>query len=292
LIVRAPSPPLRPFIELVWASAGAAPAPFAQSAFEHVLPTGSMHLVVRLGEEPLRIYESSDDRVGQLLGDSIVGGARLRFCVREMSAPSFSVGAALRPGAADLLFSAGADELAGHHTPLQDLWGAAARSLREHLLETASAEERLAVFEAALASRLPQVRLMHPAVAAALDEMHKVASVESMVKRSGVSHRRFIALFRRSVGLTPKSYLRMARFQRALQCFKQGKAVSLAQIAAQTGYSDQSHFNRDFLEFSGVTPATYDLLAPKEMNHLPIDARSRSKLLNTGVRMPTSEVPR
>lgn len=286
MIVRAPIPRLRPFVALVWASAGPAPTPFAQPAFEHVLPTGAMHVVIRLGDEPLRIYEANDDPVGQLLDESIIGGVRSRFCVREMLAPSSSVGAALRPGAAQLLFGAEADELAGRHTPLQDCWSAAAHSLRERLLETASAEARLSVFEAALAARLPQVRLMHPAIATALDEMHKVASVEAMVKRSGVSHRRFIQLFRRSVGLPPKSYLRISRFQSALQCFRPGRAVSLAQIAAQNGYSDQSHFNRDFLEFAGVTPATYQLLAPRETNHLPIDGRARSELLGA------SEVPR
>ena len=125
-----------------------------------------MHLVIRLTDDPLRVYDSSDDPIGQLVGDSIIGGARSRFYVREMAAPSCSVGAALRAGVAELLFGVGADELAGRHTALTELWGASARSLRERLPETPTAEGRLAVLESALVSRLPHVRLMHPTAAA------------------------------------------------------------------------------------------------------------------------------
>ena len=262
---------LRPFISLVWAGADTATEQYAQTALEHVLPTGAMHLVIRLTDDPLRIYDSSDDPIGQSVGDSIIGGARSRFYVREMAAPSCSVGAVLRASVAYLLFGVGADELAGRHTSLTDLWGGSARSLRERLLETPTADERLAVFESALAARLPQVRLMHPAIAAALHDMHSIESVEAAVRRGGISHRHFIELFRRSIGLTPKSYMRVARFQYALQYFERDHPMSLAQIAAQAGYSDQSHFNRDFLEFSGVTPAAYQQIRPRELNHLPID---------------------
>ena len=83
MITRPPIPALRPFVSLVWASADTATERFAQTALEHVLPTGAMHLVIRLTDDPLRIYDSSDDPIGQSVGDSIIGGARSRFYVRE-----------------------------------------------------------------------------------------------------------------------------------------------------------------------------------------------------------------
>lgn len=270
-IKRLPIPALRPFVAQVWAGDSPAGGTYEQPAREHVLPTGMMHLVFRLTDSPLRILGAANDRRPQRIGGAMVGGARSRFYVRESAAPSCSVGAVLRPGAAMLLFGVSADELAERHTPLEELWGASAGGMRERLLETGSAEKRLAVLEAMLAARLPRGRSLHPAIAAVLDEMDSLPSIEAAVQRSGISHRSFIAHFRRIVGVGPKTYRRVLRFQRALQFLRQGKPFSLASLATEAGYSDQAHFNREFLEFAGVTPKTYQILSPCEANHLPVD---------------------
>ncbi|MFP5306425.1 MAG: helix-turn-helix domain-containing protein [Gammaproteobacteria bacterium] len=268
-IARLPIPVLRPFVAQVWASDELPAVPSLRPETEHLLPTGMMHLAFRMVDAPLRVRESPTD-AGALLRGAMVGGARSRYFIRELSAPGCSVAAVLRPGAAQLLFGAGADELAGRHTPLPDLWGAAADSLRERLLETPSAEARLALLEAALAARLPRVRGLHPAIAAVLHRMDAALPVAAAVEDSGLSHRRFIAQFRSAVGLAPKAYLRVQRFQQALRRLRRGAA--LASVAADAGYSDQSHFSREFLEFSGVTPAAYRRLQPAQANHLLVAA--------------------
>jgi hypothetical protein len=58
----------------------------------------------------------------------------------------------------------------------------------------------------------------------------------------------------REVGMTPKLFLRIQRFQRALA--KIG-CLDRAQVALACGYFDQSHLIRDFSEFAGITPAEY-----------------------------------
>jgi AraC-like DNA-binding protein len=271
-LMRLPIAVLRPFVALVWASDDAAVGKYEQPAREHVLPSGTMHLVFRLTDYPLRILDSPDAPRPQPVGSSMIGGARSRFYVRELSAPSSSVGAVLRPGAATLLFGVPADTLAERHTPLEDLWGTSADDVRDRLVEAGSAEERLVILEGALATRLPRVRSLHPAIAAVLDEMNTLPSIEAAVQRSGFSHRSFVAHFRRTVGLGPKTYMRVLRFQRALRSLRRdGATVSLASLAAEAGYSDQAHFNRDFLAFTGVTPTTYRRLSPSEANHLAVD---------------------
>lgn len=273
-IRRLPIPVLRPFVASVWASGSPVAGPYAQRVREHALPTGLMHVVVRLTDHPLLISDSPDDPRTQFLGPSMIGGVRSRFYVREMTAPSCSVGVVLRPGAAALLFGAAADELAERHTPLEDLWGIPARVLRERLLEADGAEDRLAMLEAALAARLPRVRSLHPAIASVIDEMHVLPSVEAAVRRSGISHRQFIVRFRQAVGLAPNAYRQVLRFQRALQALQRDRGICLASLAAEAGYSDQGHFNRDFLAFTGVTPATYRRHSPSEANHLPVGTRA------------------
>src|SRR5262245_52912414 len=269
---RLPVPPLRPFVTTIWPTEGTTDMRFARPVHEHVLPTGSMHLVLGLTDSPLWLLAPRDGRRIQSIGAAAVGGARSRYYARELSAPSSSVGVVLRPGACELLFDAAADELAEGHTPLQDLWGAQARRARERLCEASGPAERLALLESMLLARLPRVRGMHPAVAETIGKMHTFPSIEAAVEQSGVSHRHFVALFRRTVGLAPKRYARVLRFQSALRAARSGTGSSWVAIANDMGYSDQAHFNRDFVEFTGVTPTQYRRLAPTETNHVPLVA--------------------
>jgi AraC-like DNA-binding protein len=76
-------------------------------------------------------------------------------------------------------------------------------------------------------------------------------------------------LFRRAVGLSPKLHCRVVRFRKALRDASD-RTASWAWIALDAGYSDQAHFNRDFLEFTGVTPTTYRNIAPAFPYHVAI----------------------
>jgi AraC-like DNA-binding protein len=266
LVLRVPRPALRPFVKTLWV---AAENTFTGGADrELVLPTGTVHLVFRL-DEPLRLFESLDDPHGRTVDYSIVGGARAAYYIRDISKPMHSVGAQLQPGAAELL-GAPAGELAGCHTPLEELWGREARVVRERLLEAALPDRQLDVFESVLASRLPRVRGVHPAVALALERFEATAQIREIVHESGYSHRQFIAVFRQAVGLTPKLYGRVLRFQAALARTAAEPGASWVDLALAAGYSDQSHFNREFREFAGIPPGEYRKLSPARPHHVPV----------------------
>ena len=288
---RPPCPALRPFVKSVWFSdeqafgRGQRPGrtsdrvsieqsrrvarPPVSVGRELVLPTGGMHLVIRLST-PLRLFDGIDDPHGRTVGHTIVGGARAGFYVRDISKPVQSVGAQLYPGAAELLLGVPAEELAGRHTPLSELWGRAAEELRERLLQTEPFADRLKLFEAELAARLPRVRGVHPAVSQALEGFALHADVRRIVEESGYSHRTFIALFRRAVGLTPKLYSRVLRFQEVLSRIAAMPDASSVEVALAAGYSDQPHFNREFREFAGLPPGEYRRLSPAWSHHVPL----------------------
>jgi len=268
MISRLPSPPLRPFVRRVWVSDE--PAAPQAGRRERVLPTGMAHVVFRLTEHPLRLFDGVDDRCGRIVSRAVVGGPRAAHYVRDVSEPTRSVGAQLQPGAVELLLGAPADELAGRHVPLEDLWGRPAIEARDRLLEARRPEEQLACFEALLAARLPRVRGIHPAVAQALARFDGTDDVGRVARESGYSHRGFIALFRRAVGLGPKRYSRMLRFQRALAARQADPDATWVHVALAAGYSDQPHFTRDFRELTGLSPGEYRSLAPAAALHVPI----------------------
>jgi len=262
MIRRAPRRELSPFITRLWASDGEA----VPGGRELVLPTGAMHVVIRL-DHPLAVFDRIDDAAPRAIGHAIIGGARAAPYVRDVSRSVSSVGAQLRPGVAELLLGAPARELAGRHTPLDDVWGRFAGELRDQLAEAAGPAQRLDRFEAALLARLPRVRGVHPAVAHALARFAQADDVASVVDEVGYSHRRFIALFEGAVGLTPKLYCRVQRLQRAIG---QLPGRALAAVAAGAGYSDQAHLSREFRALAGVSPGEYRALAPGAGNHVPL----------------------
>ena len=266
LVTRTPLPSLRPFVRRLWAIEAEA-ARVSDAPRELVLPTGASHVVFRIGDEPLRIFDRLDDPVGRVIQHAVVGGVRARYYVRDVSRPVGSVGAELQPGAAQLLFGATAAELADRHTPLFDLWGRAAEQVRERLLDAGRPERQLDVFESLLAERLPKPRALHPAIAHALERFNAESEIAEVVRETGYSHRRFIALFREAVGLTPKVYCRVLRFRSALERISDG---ALVELALDAGYADQAHLSHEFRELAGISPRRYREAAPRFASHVPL----------------------
>jgi AraC-like DNA-binding protein len=270
MVIREPGPALRPFVRRLWAID---PDPLPRTGVtlrERVLPTGAMHVVFRLSEHPVRVFADGDGRLGRSVGHAVVGGARDSPYVRDMSRPVTSVGAELHPGASAVLLGIPAGELAHRHTPLDALWGRGADEMRERLCESRSPEARLDLFESALVERLERTRTLHPAVALALEQFGVSADVREAVRRSGYSHRRFVAVFREAVGLGPKVYCRVRRFRRLLAMVAAHPGRTWADLAHEAGYSDQSHLTREFAALAGMTPGAYRLAAPRQPHHVAV----------------------
>jgi AraC-like DNA-binding protein len=72
----------------------------------------------------------------------------------------------------------------------------------------------------------------------------------------GCSHKHLISRFREAFGMTPKTAVRLLRFEKAVGLIE-SQTPTLADIAIDCGYYDQAHFHRDFRRFAGCTPAAF-----------------------------------
>ncbi len=100
----------------------------------------------------------------------------------------------------------------------------------------------------------------HPAVRYAIKAFRsgsRAPSIAAVTERTGLSARRFIELFRREVGLTPKVFCRVARFRDVVNGIRANASVDWAQTALDCGYFDQAHFIHDFQAFAGMSPSDY-----------------------------------
>ena len=161
----------------------------------------------------------------------------------------------LSPLVAHAVLSSGA-ELSEAVVALDDLWGREAMRIGEQLRGAASWEDRFAIAETALARRQETGRAVDPEVAFAWGRL--VASrgrirVERLAAETGWSRKRLWYRFRSQIGLTPKRAALLVRFDHAARLLSEGH--SAAEVAADSGYADQSHLHREVLAFAGMTPA-------------------------------------
>ena len=126
------------------------------------------------------------------------------------------------------------------------------------LAEARDANHRHAIAQRLLAAHLSDQPTTTPEVEYALARLKATrgaASIEAIASELAWSRRHLSARFREAVGLPPKALARLIRIEHAAQRVRDG--TPLADIAYESGYADQSHFNRDFRELVGCTPTQF-----------------------------------
>jgi AraC-like DNA-binding protein len=266
---RVPAPPLDAFVASIWYCEND-PRP---QALERVLPGGAAQLIVNLKEDQTRVYRPECGPGCEVTSSgTILSGVQSRYCIIDTAEQECVLGVAFKPGGTIPFFRPPAHETRDADTPLELLWGRRlAADLRDQLLEAPNPEARFDVVEGALAAIWKPPVNLHPAVAFALESFAQrphTASISSVTGQIGLSPKRFIERFKHAVGVAPKHYCRILRFQRALSHAANGRPVDWTRIAHDCGYFDQAHFIHDFRSFAGITPTGYQAGGTQFQNHV------------------------
>jgi AraC-like DNA-binding protein len=188
---------------------------------------------------------------------AIAGVGRERFTY-AFTGEGRVFGTKFRPGAFLPFLGRPVSALTDVTLPAARLWGPSADALAASL--TGPVPELVARMEAFLRERRPepdpQVAVVGRIVAALLHD-REVTRVEDIVERFGIPARTLQRLFGRYVGVSPKWVLRRYRLHEAAARLAEERDRPWAEVAAELGYFDQSHFIRDFGAAIGLTPAAY-----------------------------------
>jgi AraC-like DNA-binding protein len=252
-----PQPPLSEFVERLWlAIDGQVPRK------ERILPNGTVELVVNLREDRVRIDGVGDTACHKSVAGVAVSGAYSKVFIIDAMQHEAMLGVHFRPGGASVVLGVPSGELTNAHADLAGLWGAAAaRTLRERLCTAVTHRQRFRILEHALTQRLAAPLRRSPAVRLALDLMgpHGAgASIREIVRQTGLSHRRLVTLFTNEVGLSPKVFCRILRFQHVHALAQRTGRPEWAQVALACGFFDQAHLSNEFRKLSGLSPKEYE----------------------------------
>ena len=87
-----------------------------------------------------------------------------------------------------------------------------------------------------------------------IEAAHGLMRIDELCDEAGISIRQVDRLFREHLGVRPKTFARIARFQNAIGLLKKDPGCTIADVAARCGYYDQSHFVHEFRRFAGAPP--------------------------------------
>ncbi|MFZ0631277.1 MAG: helix-turn-helix domain-containing protein [Acidobacteriaceae bacterium] len=264
-----PAPPLAALVRCFWYWEGI-PQPHLR---ERLLPNGEAAIIFNLRDDEMRIYDADDPQRYTSCGLVGITGPRTNCFAIDTAAEERVIGIQFQAGGTFPFFREPAAEVANQSVALDCLWGPRAALLREQLLAAASPEAMFALLESELLAHLARPLELHPAVAFARGHICRAphaTTIAGVTQRIGMSQRRFIEIFRDQIGLAPKAFCRVRRFQRVLEAVHRRQSVDWVQVALDGGYYDQAHFIHDFQDFSGMTPAAYLAKATEHLNHVPI----------------------
>lgn len=270
LVRRPSSPSLAPFVRMIGYAEEAAARAFPQSA-ELVLPSGGLQLLVNLHRDELGSRAAGADR--HTLGAALQGPHSGPVVV-EPEQQRVVVWAAFHTAGAGPFAGVPLAAVRERLVGLEDLWGRRGAVLRERLLEAAAAggpQACLRELEAALAEAAVPDRAPDPAVRLAAARLGRGASVADAADGVGWTTRRLSAGFAAQVGLSPKRYARIRRFQRLLARVNgEPGSPDWALLAAEVGYHDQAHLIHEFRALAGMTPTAYAPRSVAALNHVPL----------------------
>lgn len=145
---------------------------------------------------------------------------------------------------------------------VHDIQSMLPRDLVSKINEATTHPERISIFCRHMLGKADTAPTIVDRAVHKIIETRGMETVTSLCRMLSLSERQLERKFRESVGLTPKLYARILRFQYSKRKFA-GHTNSFAEIAFDCNYADQPHFARDFKEFSGMTVSEYSDMVNK-----------------------------
>lgn len=244
-----PSPDLAGCVDNFWFMRGRGPAALPDG--HRILPDGSMEFVFQIGDP---FFERlSDGRWRKQPHLLLVGQMERRVDIKP-SGVIHTVGIHFHPAGASAFVAGDLGRFVNRIVPLSSALGEDPAPVAVRLRTARTPERRAAILENFLRGRRrPHDEAMADASRRLLGGTSAV-DIEAMARAFGLSDRQFRRRFEAAVGLGPRRFARIVRFQRVFEQRLEHDARAWSEVALDCGYYDQAHFNRDFRAFAGVRP--------------------------------------
>ncbi len=246
----------------------------ADHPIERLLPDGFVDFIINLEENPKCTFDNDTLEVKEVFKKGWISGARTSMISIDAGGSDHSMMVIrITKGASYLIFGLPMNEITDRVLEADVILGNGFLSFREALVHTSSPAEKVKLAETYVMALSKNQFEVPPVVSYTLSCLSKSpisASIETLVSRSGYSHKHFISQFRKYTGMSPKEYAKITRFQTVLHDIETRGKIDWSRIALECGYYDQAHFIKEFKLFSGISPEKYLVERGDHVNYLPV----------------------
>lgn len=247
----APPKKLERFIECYWVVESTNTTPEIQK----IIPDGFPEIIFHYGDS----YKINIKNKWELQSKSLIAGQIKKHFFLQNTGRSGVFGIKFRPAGLMHLFSTPMYELTDKALPLSEIKNFFFLKLEREIFNCKGYKEMIVVVNQFLQEQAKQQEQYNDTIDKAVDLIFKsngTLAVNELAKNLFSTERQLQRLFRKYIGLSPKFYARIIRFNYIFQLI-QKKNTSWLDVTYHSGYFDQSHFIRDFKAFTGEDPSQY-----------------------------------
>ena len=253
-----PIKPLQEYVQYFWILEDFTNHPI-NKCFK-IIPDGVPALIFQ--EEPNMFF----DKKGQALPQLYLYGPSTKYTEHTVSGYFRVIGVYLQPTALKTIFSLDAFELSHQNVPLEDI---VSESILEQLVNTISVEERIELISRFFLKQIQKVKNKDERAEFASILLQNGKTLKETQLEINLSERSLERLIKQSIGMSPKMFSRIMRFQSSLNSLRQTNFENFTELTYQSDYFDQSHYIREFREFTGSNPKNYILNADEKLANFP-----------------------
>lgn len=244
-----PSDDLRELVKEYWIFESDDPTVSQQK----IIPDGFSEIIIHYGDlYRINLIGQWEDQKSLLFSSQIS-----KYFFLENTGRSGMLGIKLYPTAFHELFQLDVSDLTDQVLPLDTLISDT-ENLAEIRNENSSMKQKVELAESWLRKYMsnlsPQEKIR--TCISQIHESHGMIDIDQMAGEVALSTRQLERLFKKVIGLTPKFYCRIIRFNYIFEVMKE-QNDSWVRTALKSGYFDQSHFIKNFKEFTGEEPSSY-----------------------------------
>jgi AraC-like DNA-binding protein len=250
-----PSPVLTRYVKQFWAMENTLPV--GVKHIQRIVPSGLTDLIFYLKDRPESSRKNNPITENTLISGQINGYYDLKI---TGALSLFSI--IFQPCGLSAFFNLPLSELVDHNVPLRYLLKNEVTELEEKLVEAPTFQEKTIIAENFLLQRLRKNKKKYKLgriedSIRLINQTRGRIEIETLASNACYSRKQFERNFSELIGIAPKKFLRIVRFQNAINEKSKNPETNFTELTYLCGYYDQSHMTNDFSKLSGMTPKQY-----------------------------------